>query len=148
LSNLKRALAVLTAVAITVGVVACSSDSKDDAQPSSTTSATNGSTVAGSTAPLAEGPGNVRPVNGQALEDLTLSLTADGTFDPDTLEVGVGEIFTVEADEKAGTHAVTFNGTDEFALAGDLFESFTIDAPGTYTAKDTVSGATATITVK
>ena len=71
----------------------------------------------------------------------------DGAFDPTTLEVAVGELFTVKQGGD-GINAVKFgDSTDTYTISGGLIESFTIDAAGTYTMTEDLTGATATITV-
>ena len=56
-------------------------------------------------------------------------------------------MFTFVAAEGAPTAAVTFNGDDSYTITTGLTESFTLEAPGTYTVSEYLSGATMTVTV-
>jgi len=161
----RRAVALLT-IALLFGAAACSSS--DDASSgssgssdkstttasgggsgddSSTTAADDSSGSGSTDDTAAAGKGTVTLVDGEAAADKTITVSKDGEFDPNTLTVAVGEKFTVKAAADAGTHAVTFNGDDQYTVSGGLIETFTIDAAGSYEMQDTISGGTATITV-
>jgi hypothetical protein len=140
-----------------VGVAACGSSGGSDASSDDaveTTVAGNGDS--GSTddttgdAPDeggSEGTGTVTLADGEAAADKTITFTEDGGFDPGNLDVGVGELFTVKQGGD-GINAVKFgDSTDTYTITGGLIESFTIDAAGTYTMTEDLTGETATITV-
>lgn len=91
-------------------------------------------------------PGVETLVDGPAEADKTVTF-ADGAWDPATLEVAPGEVFTFVAAADAGTVAVSFNGSDSYTLSGGLTESFTLETPGTYTVSEYLSGTTMTVTV-
>lgn len=158
----RRRLAALTlAAALLVGTSACGgSDSEGSADDPSTTVAPADDAAAedgaeapddteaeGDEEPAAEGnPGTETLVDGPATEALTV--TWDGTaFSPAELEVAAGEVFTFVAGPDAGTAAVTFNGSDSYTITTGLTESFTLDAPGTYTVSEYLTGTTMTVTV-
>ncbi len=160
----RRTLARLAATALLVLAVgaACSSGSDDDADTTTTTVApSDGSDSSGGelsgdpgdggdtgdVGAEAEGTGVVTLADGEAPAERTVTFSDEGGFDPTTLEVGVGELFTFEATDD-GVHAVGFGAsTDTYTLYHGLVESFTIDAPGTYTVYEDLSGQTMTITV-
>jgi len=140
-----------------VGVAACGSSGGSDASSddaAETTVAGNGGS--GSTddttadAPDeggSEGTGTVTLADGEAAADKTITFTEDGGFDPGNLDVGVDELFTVKQGGD-GINAVKFgDSTDTYTITGGLIESFTIDAAGTYTMTEDLTGETATITV-
>jgi hypothetical protein len=158
--NRTRRLLAVTAVGafLVVGVAACGSSSGSDSSSddtakttvadsgdsgtSDTTADSGDSGDAGDT----EGTGTVTLADGEAPADKTITFT-DGAFDPTTLEVAVGELFTVKQGGD-GINAVKFgDSTDTYTISGGLIESFTIDAAGTYTMTEDLTGATATITV-
>lgn len=161
--NRTRRLLAATAVGafLLVGVAACGSssaadDSSDDT--AETTAADTGSD-SGADDPAddgaddgaddtgSEGTGTVTLADGEAPADKTISFTEDGGFEPATLEVGVGELFTVKQGGD-GINAVKFgDSTDTYTISGGLIESFTIDAAGTYTMTEDLTGETASITV-
>lgn len=92
-------------------------------------------------------PGVETLVDGPADEANTVTFTAEGTWDPGTLEVAPGEVFTFVAAEGASTAAVTFDGSTTYTITTGLTESFTLDEPGTYTVTEFLSGAEMTVTV-
>ena len=93
------------------------------------------------------GTGTVTLADGEAAADKTITFTADGGFDPATLDVAVGELFTVKQGGE-GVNAVKFgDSSDTYTISGGLIESFTIDAAGNYTMTEDLTGETATITV-
>jgi plastocyanin len=157
----RRRLAALTlAAALLVGTAACGgSDSEGGAEDPGTTAAPAADDAAddGADTPddteesdeeaAPEGnPGVETLVDGPASEDLTV--TWDGTaFSPSELEVAPGEVFTFVAGPDAGTSAVTFNGNDSYTITTGLTESFTLEAPGTYTVSEYLTGVTMTVTV-
>jgi plastocyanin len=156
----RRLAALSLAAALVLGAAACgSSDSgSDGAKDEATTTAAPGdSSSTGDTAatddteateePSEEGnPGVETLVDGPASEDLTV--TWDGTaFSPSELEVAAGEVFTFVAGPDASTSAVTFNGNDTYTITTGLTESFTLEAPGTYTVSEYLTGVTMTVTV-
>ncbi len=154
---------VLAALAssLLVGAVGCAESSDSD-----TSNANSSSTVdaPASSDPEADDAGSepsndgespapaadlsaVKLADGTADPDATATFTADGAFDRDSIEVGVGELVTFKADADAGTHAVTFNGSDTYTISGGLIETFAISAPGEYVASELLTDATVTITV-
>lgn len=146
-----RLFAATLAVALAVGLVACSDD--DDGGSSDTgtetTAAPDGATDEGGAADGAA-TGDAAAVtlaDGEAPPELTVTFTDAGGFSPATLSVGVGELFTFVAGDD-GTHAVKFGtSTDTYAISGGLIESFTISAAGTYTVTEDLTSQTMTITV-
>lgn len=162
--NRTRRLLAVSAVGafLFVGAAACGSSSGSDGASGDTAKTTtadsgdNGSTDdtmaddsgsdSGSGDTATEGSGTVTLADGEAPADKTITFTADG-FDPGTLEVKVGELFTVKNGGE-GVNAVKFGeSTDTYTITGGLIESFTIDAAGTYTMTEDLTGETATITV-
>lgn len=151
------AIAAISAFFV-VGVSACgSSDGSDSsADTTATTAKTTGDTTGDTTDDTTadapddggkEGTGTVTLADGEAPADKTITFTADGGFDPATLEVAVGELFTVKQGGD-GVNAVKFgDASDTYTISGGLIESFTIDAAGTYTMTEDLTGETATITV-
>ena len=142
-----------------VGVAACGSSGGSDASSDDTAETTVAdSGDSGSTddtradAPDEGGSGRhaaaVTLADGEAgAADKTITFTEDGGFDPGNLDIGVGELFTVKQGGD-GINAVKFgDSTDTYTITGGLIESFTIDAAGTYTMTDDLTGETATITV-
>ena len=143
------------------GAAGCSSKKSDDSKgtttmaPTAGTSGSTGSDATGTTAgdstattAAAAGSGKVTLANGAAPADKTVIFSTDGGFDPGTLNVGVGELFSFRAGD-SGVHAVRFGtATDTFTISGGLIESFTIDAPGTYAVTEDLSNKTMTVTVK
>lgn len=151
------AAASFVAALLFVGLSGCGSsggsDSSDD--PTTTVADDSGSATPDDTAADdgssdeggSEGTGTVTLADGEAAADKTITFTEDGGFDPGTLEVAVGELFTVKQGGD-GVNAVKFgDSTDTYTITGGLFESFTIDAAGTYTMTEDLTGETATITV-
>ncbi len=159
----RRLAAASLAVALIFGAAACgSSDSGSDGAaddteanaPDDTTAAdagtddtTDGSDE-GTDSSGEAGTGTVTLTDGEAGADLTVTYTEADGFAPGELTVGVGELFTfVSGDD--GVHAVKFGeSSDTFTITNGLIESFTIDAAGTYTVTEDISGATMTITVE
>ena len=87
--------------------------------------------------------------DGEAGPDLTVTFTEADGFAPTALEVGVGELFPFTAGDD-GTHAVRFGAatdTDTDTISGGLIETFTIEAAGTDTVTEDLSGQTMTVTV-
>ena len=155
---LRRPALTLASLALVAALTSCGSSGSDTSDTSdisstgapSTAVADGAMTTTGGDAATSEasaGTGAVTLVDGPAQAERTITLHADGTFEPDELTVAVGEVVTFEAAADAGTHAVTFDGSDSYTITGGLTESFTIDEPGTYTASDLVGDARATITV-
>jgi plastocyanin len=147
--------AALVAV-LALGGAACSSSGSDSSAGSSTKEST-GATTSSTTADTAEAtadasssdgenPGVETLVDGPADAAHTVTLTASG-WDPATLEVAPGQVFTFVS-AVSGAKAVTFNGSDTYTITGGLTESFTLEAPGTYTVSEFLSGDTMTIVVK
>lgn len=96
-----------------------------------------------------EGTGTVtlRLGEGQATADKTITFTYYGGFEPAELEVGVGEMFTFKAGDE-NVHFVNFDGSGgALVIRGPVTETFSIDAPGTYTFTEDRSGETMTVTV-
>ncbi len=146
--------AALVAV-LALGGAACSSSGSDSSAGSSTKESTT--TTASSTAESAESssgssssdgenPGVETLVDGPADAAHTVTLTASGTWDPATLTVAPGQVFTFVS-AGSGSHAVTFNGSDTYTISGGLTESFTLATPGTYTVTEYLSGETMTVVV-
>ncbi|HRW38513.1 MAG: cupredoxin domain-containing protein [Acidimicrobiales bacterium] len=153
---LRRPALTLASLALVAALTSCgssgsdASDTSSTGAPSTTAAADAATTTTGGEAATSEasaGTGAITLVDGPAPAERTITLHADGTFEPDELTVAVGEVVTFEAAADAGTHAVTFDGSDSYTITGGLTESFTIDEPGTYTASDLVGDARATITV-
>jgi hypothetical protein len=150
--------AVALAAALLLGAAGCSS-SDDDTSGSDgpTTTVSAGAEDDGGARGAADAAEDDEPregdasavtlVDGPADAENTVTFTADGAFDPGAIEISADEVITFEAAPDAGTSAVTFNGSDTYTLSGGLTESFTISAPGTYTATEFLSGAQMTITV-
>lgn len=120
---------------------AAAADSSSSETTEATDSGDSGDSASG------ENPGTETLVDGPADAAHTVTLTADGTWDPASLEVAPGEVFTFVAAEGAPTAAVTFNGNDSYTITTGLTESFTLDEPGTYTVKEYLAGAEMTVTV-
>ena len=99
------------------------------------------------TAGSGENPGTETLVDGPADAAHTVTFTADGSWDPSTLEVAPGQVFTFVAAEGAPTAAVTFNGSDTYTITTGLTESFTLETPGTYTVQEHISSEPMTVTV-
>ena len=136
---------------------ACSSGGSDDAKDATTTTASTGSSADGGETTTADpgtdttvsqsGPGTVTLADGEAAADKTVMFSTDGGFEPDMLEVAVGELFTFKGSD-GDVHAVGFGeSTDAYTVMGGLYESFTIDAPGDYTAYEQISSETMIIRV-
>jgi plastocyanin len=148
--------AALVAV-LALGGAACSSSGSDSSAGSttkestgattSTTTADTAESSAGSTSSDGENPGVETLVDGPADAAHTVTLTASGSWDPATLEVAPGQVFTFVS-AGSGSHAVTFNGSDTYTISGGLTESFTLATPGTYTVTEYLSGETMTVVVK
>lgn len=116
-----------------------------DGSGSDTTAADAGSDTTEPTGTA--GTGTVTLADGEADAAKTVTYTDDGGFDPSELSVAVGELFTFKSGDD-GVHAVKFGeATDTYTISGGLIESFTIDAAGTYTVTEDISGATMTVTV-
>lgn len=153
-----RLTAAILASVLLLGASACgSSGGSDGAAPETTSAESSASDGAGSDETTAPSPGSgeagegdpsaVKVSDGAADSANTVTFTADDSFDPAELEVGVGDVITFQAADDAGSHAVTFDGSNTYTISGGLTESFTIDAPGTYTASELLTNATMTITV-
>ncbi|WP_426573779.1 cupredoxin domain-containing protein [Aquihabitans sp. McL0605] len=152
----RRLAAVALTASFLLGVAACGSSGASDSSSddkATTTAADGGSGDATTTAAdsgsgdTAQGTGKVTLADGEAPADKTFTFTSDGGFDPTSLEVNVGELFTVK-NGGDGVNAVKFgDSSDTYTITGGLIESFTIDAPGTYTMTEDLTSKTATITV-
>ena len=145
-----------------ISAPACSSDKADDAKETTTTAPAvddQGSASSDeSTTSVAEGEGSegteegtgtvtLRLGEGQATADKTITFTYYGGFEPAELEVGVGEMFTFKAGDE-NVHFVNFDGSGgALVIRGPVTETFSIDAPGTYTFTEDRSGETMTVTV-
>lgn len=152
-----RRLAAATCVGFLLfATSACSDGGSDDAKDATTTTASTGSSADGGATTTADegtettdvrmGPGSVALADGEAAADKTVTFTTDGGFQPTVLEVAVGELFTFRSGD--GVHAVRFGeATETFTITKGLIESFTIDAPGDYTAYEDITGAAMTIRV-
>jgi len=151
----RLAPAALIAV-LALGATACGSSgsssegSTKDPEESTTVTAATAERSGADPAEASDGtnPGTETLVDGPADAAHTVTFTEDGTWDPATLQVAPGQVFTFVAAPGAGTHAVTFNGDDTYTISGGLIESFTLSTPGTYTVSEYLSGETMTIVVK
>lgn len=155
--------AVVAALLLSVPLAACGSSSSEGAGGSSGEGAEVATTVApedgtDATVPADEGEGTEEPseganpgvetlVDGPADAANTVTFTAEGTWDPSSLEVASGEVITFVAAEGAPTAAVTFDGSNTYTITTGLTESFTLDEPGSYTVSEYLSGAEMTVTV-
>jgi len=146
--------AALVAVLALGGVACSSSGSGSSAASSTTTEAAEASTPVSEASSAETGadesdgtnPGVEALVDGPA--DATHTVTfSDGSWEPGTLQVAPGQVFTFVSAPGGGTKAVTFNGSDTYTISGGLTESFTLATPGTYTVSEYLSGETMTVVV-
>lgn len=159
----RLAAPVVACAAILAAATACGGDdaATTTTRPAGTASTEGGSATSttgadsgagGSSAGTAGEQGDaaaVKPADGKAPAERTVTFTADKRFDPAQLEVPVGELVTFVAAPDAGTHAVRFgDSTDTYTISGGLVESFTIGEPGTYTVTEDLTNATMTLTVR
>ena len=151
----RRLVPVALVAVLALGGAACSSSGSDSSAGStkestgaSTTSTTesSGASSSGSSTASGENPGLETLVDGPADAAHTITLTASGSWDPATLTVAPGQVFTFVS-AGSGSHAVTFNGSDTYTISGGLTESFTLATSGTYTVSEYLSGETMTIVV-
>ena len=161
MNHIRSIAAASLAGVLLLSAPACSSDKSEDAKETTTTAAADDAHNGATSEPAAdttevegegseggeEGTGTVTLADGEAAADKTITFTTDAGFDPSELEVAVGELFTFRAGDDS-VNAVKFgDSSDTFTISGGLIESFTIDAPGTYTVTEDLSGETMTVTV-
>lgn len=152
MTSRRLAPAALVAV-LALGGAACSSSGSGSSEGSTTESTEAATSVTEeATAATVESdgtnPGVETLVDGPADAAHTVTFTASGAWDPGSLEVAPGQVFTFVSAPGGGTKAVTFNGSDTYTISGGLTESFTLSTPGTYTVSEYLSGETMTIVVK
>ena len=163
--HLRKSKSVVIILAFTLPFAAACKSSDDDASSSSggdkatttlaPTSDQNADSGSDSSDPTDDSttndgvgnPGSETLVDGPITAENTVTWTADGSWDKDSLTVSIGEVFTFVAGEGASTAAVTFNGNDSYTITTGLTESFTLAEPGTYTVSEYVSGTEMTVTV-
>lgn len=170
----RRLAAVALASTLLVGLAACgSSDASDGADKATTTAAaadggtakTTAASGATDTTAKAAGGACVTDSNelsgsstvvwkdGTPVADKTLTFTDDGTLDPSTLEVGVGEQFFVASPAGSDIRSVKIGCAGGQTVPAGITAGFVINAAGTYTitdeAADGYAGAdVGTVTVK
>jgi plastocyanin len=113
-----------------------------DSAPTETVGAAETEAASGSESAPADG---VKLASGEAPAERTIVIDGE-TMTPNSLTIAVGENVTFKADK--GTHAVIVGSLDSATVVKGLIETFEFSKPGTYPAKDDLTAATATITVK
>jgi plastocyanin len=113
-----------------------------DTSPTETVVTTGTEAASGSDSAPADG---VKLASGEAPAERTIVIDGE-TMTPNSLTIAVGENVTFKADK--GTHAVIVGSLDSATVVNGLIETFEFSKPGTYPAKDDLTAATATITVK
>ncbi len=140
--SIRRSTAIASVVLFSLVPVACGSSGSGTkpGDPTTTSADSTGSSDAPGTTAVAGNPGDEKLVESAAAADKTIAYTTDGGFEPSSLHVAPGEVFTITAGADENAFAVTFNGNDSYTVTSGMSESFTLQTSGTYTMKEFVNG--------